>query len=191
MAPGMTFTTRGGGNGELFGLHANPHKGQNMAQGSDSSRPRSIYAQTVPAWPLDSPTLPGPCTRAGGVHDRGNGLRSVVRNRTGCSRKPAPVKEWEYKAKEAKIYRSDSGDVIRRRKIVAIGKSSALTPLTMQTASPLSYDGDHPRAGNTVGSKRGMNSVPQALRRVRNQGYVAPPKQGALANPFKSGGGCC
>lgn len=188
LAPGMTFTTRGGNNGELRGVHANPHKGQVMTQGARLTRDRAVYSDTVPSWPRGTATLPGPCSQAGGVHSRGNGLRSVVATRTSCSskgRRPH-VQEWEYKAKKSKIYSSTCEDVARRRRVEAIGKSSALSSAVPAPAGLLSYDGDHPRPGGG-----GWNTVSQALKRVRGVGYAAPPKKGALANPFRSGGGCC
>ena len=56
LAPGMTFTTRGGGNGQLRGVHANPHKGQVMTQGGSLAQSRAIYSDTVPAWPSGTAT---------------------------------------------------------------------------------------------------------------------------------------
>ena len=66
----------------------------------------------------------------------------------------------------------DSSQHIAMKKINAIGKGSTLK-------STVSFQG---KSNDTT-------TVNRSLARVRGGGTVAPKKKGALANPFKSGGG--
>lgn len=66
----------------------------------------------------------------------------------------------------------DSSQHIAMKKINAIGKGSTLK-------STVSFQG---KSNDTT-------TVNRSLARVRGGGSVAPKKKGALANPFKSGGG--
>jgi hypothetical protein len=66
----------------------------------------------------------------------------------------------------------DSSQQIYMKKMNAIGKSSTLK-------STVSFQG---KSNDTT-------VINRSLARVRGGGSVAPKKKGALANPFKSGGG--
>lgn len=66
---------------------------------------------------------------------------------------------------------NDQSGYIQRRKMNAVGKGSMLGN------GPISF------------RSTDVNTVNSRLRRSRSGGSVAPAKKGAVANPFKSGGG--
>ena len=61
----------------------------------------------------------------------------------------------------------DSEQYIQRKKNIAIGRGSIPGPLTTNTSSSLSFKSQFNSNRNTINS---------ALRKVRNLGYVPPPK---------------
>lgn len=61
----------------------------------------------------------------------------------------------------------DSELYIQRKKNIAIGKGSIPGPATTQTDSTLSFKTQY---------KSNLNTIKMAKRRVRNLGYVPPPK---------------
>ena len=146
---------------------AMPFKSMTMSQGSGFSQQRHVY-NNLPNKPLNK-LISAPCTvTSKPLH---------VSRRMNCSKTPAVVNEMQYAAKKTLLANHSGSDVIARRKSAAIGKSSSMQKHA-QNYTQLSFSGAN------------QNTVNSALSRIRGAGCVAPPKKGAIRNPYK-GGGCC
>ena len=126
---------------------------------------------------------PGPPSQGLLIKNRGN--NAIIDAQMGMPQKFSPSAGDSMFSNNRKIYVKDSGggtllnghydssQHIALKKLTAIGKSSTLK-------STVSFQGQAQKQDSYRNS---------ALARVRGGGTVAPKKKGALANPFKSGGG--
>lgn len=126
---------------------------------------------------------PGPPSQGVLIKNRGN--NAIIDAKMGMPQKFAPSAGDSMFSNNRKVYVKDSGggtllnghydssQHIALKKLTAIGKSSTLK-------STVSFQGQAQKQDSYRNS---------ALARVRGGGTVAPKKKGALANPFKSGGG--
>ncbi len=119
-----------------------------------------------------------------GILIKNKGNNAVVNSQMGMPQKFYPSAGDSMFSRARRAYIKDSGggtllsgnydssQHIAMKKINAIGKGSTLK-------STVSFQG---KSNDTT-------TVNRSLARVRGGGTVAPKKKGALANPFKSGGG--
>ena len=119
-----------------------------------------------------------------GILIKNKGNNAVVNSQMGMPQKFYPSAGDSMFSRARRAYIKDSGggtllsgnydssQHIAMKKINAIGKGSTLK-------STVSFQG---KSNDTT-------TVNRSLARVRGGGSVAPKKKGALANPFKSGGG--
>ena len=119
-----------------------------------------------------------------GILIKNKGNNAVVNSQMGMPQKFYPSAGDSMFSRARRAYIKDSGggtllsgnydssQHITMKKINAIGKGSTLK-------STVSFQG---KSNDTT-------TVNRSLARVRGGGTVAPKKKGALANPFKSGGG--
>ena len=126
---------------------------------------------------------PGPPSQGLLIKNRGN--NAIIDAQMGMPQKFSPSAGDSMFSNNRKVYVKDSGggtllnghydssQHIALKKLTAIGKSSTLK-------STVSFQGQAQKQDSYRNS---------ALARVRGGGTVAPKKKGALANPFKSGGG--
>ena len=126
---------------------------------------------------------PGPPSQGVLIKNRGN--NAIIDAQMGMPQKFSPSAGDSMFSNNRKVYVKDSGggtllnghydssQHIALKKLTAIGKSSTLK-------STVSFQGQAQKQDSYRNS---------ALARVRGGGTVAPKKKGALANPFKSGGG--
>ena len=124
----------------------------------------------------------GPADQGKLIKNKGN--NAVVNSQMGMPQKFYPSAGDSMFSRARRAYIKDSGggtllsgnydssQHIAMKKINAIGKGSTLK-------STVSFQG---KSNDTT-------TVNRSLARVRGGGTVAPKKKGALANPFKSGGG--
>ena len=126
---------------------------------------------------------PGPPSQGVLIKNRGN--NAIIDAQMGMPQKFSPSASDSMFSNARKAYVKDSGggtllsghydssQHIALKKLTAIGKGSTLK-------STVSFQGQAQKQDSYRNS---------ALARVRGGGTVAPKKKGALANPFKSGGG--
>ena len=126
---------------------------------------------------------PGPPSQGLLIKNRGN--NAIINAQMGMPQKFSPSAGDSLFSNNRKAYVKDSGggtllsghydssQHIALKKINAIGKGSTLK-------STVAFQGQAQKQDSYRNS---------ALARVRGGGAVAPKKKGALANPFKSGGG--
>ena len=119
-----------------------------------------------------------------GILIKNKGNNAVVNSQMGMPQKFYPSAGDSMFSRARRAYIKDSGggtllsgnydssQHIAMKKINAIGKGSTLK-------STVSFQG---KSNDTT-------TVNRSLARVRGGGTVAPKKKGAVANPFKSGGG--
>jgi len=141
----------------------------------------STYSQTRYNPPMPKQLI-GPTSASVLIKNRGN--NAIVNNKMGMPQKFQSSDNSSMWATARTTYIHDAGggtilngnfDSSQRtylQRINAIGQSST-------THSQVSFQGDSV-------DKTCINSH---LAKVRNKGCVAPPKKGAIANPYKSGGG--
>lgn len=149
-----------------------PLKPATTTQGSGFSQGRLGYARVV--GPAGRPTgkhIPTSCSYTSRPRSLPNHFPGM-----GCGGNPRTVNDIAAAAKKTLLAAHGAGDVIARRKMAAVGRGSGMLPKTRRVTFT---DGGRTR------------DAADARRRCRNAGCVAPPKKGALNNPFKSGGGCC
>ena len=141
-----------------------PLKQSPMTQGSEFSTARRAYREEK-TWDWAG-AKPGPCLAGSPTGLRGG----IARAGRMCVRPRPMVKENEYKAKATLLAQTSGGEYAARRRMRAIGKSSA--------GQKIQQDGTYAPQKMSFRSID-QNTVNRHRQRARSGGCVAPRKKGA------------